>query len=405
LKESAGLNLSSELRATLEAGMDRMAAGAEAIVCDLPAAAPGKYLDMSAEDGSYQVQERRGDVELREQRGFTAGYLAGKLWMLSDYFDDPAFGRAAAEVTRYCAILSSETEADIGFVSQYAPAMGYQLTGEDWMKEQALAGCDSLVENFNPALGVLMVWPPTGSTPDYVHDIPRQIYEWETYIDSAACGSVLWWARRFDPRYGEIIRSEQEAISALGLIQPDGRVYHLLGFDPATREPIEFHTAQGFDDHSRWTRAQGWGMNSSVFAYEATGERQFLDVAIKTCDYFLEEMIRGGDAVPFYDLDDPDIPDAPRDTCTTTLAANAMVRLMQEHPDLQSKYLAFVERAITDLFEHHVTSEGIVLHGCWGNMSGDARERVMPYGNIYLIETLYRLLKPGTDIWGIRPVR
>ena len=263
--------------------MDRMATGAKTIVSSLPEFRPGIYLDLNSDDGSYRAQDYRGDVAVREQRGFTAGFLAGKLWMLSDFFSDESFRRAASDVTRYCEVLAGETEADVGFVSHYGPAMGYEITGEEWMKEQALKGCDSLGETFHPTLGVLMVWPPNGPTPDFVDQVPRRVNDWEAYIDSAASASVFWWARRFAPRYEELIRTEQESMTRLGLIQADGRVYHLLGFDASTSAPVEFHTAQGWNDYSRWTRAQGWGLNSTGFAYEATGEEQSLALPTTKC--------------------------------------------------------------------------------------------------------------------------
>jgi unsaturated chondroitin disaccharide hydrolase len=192
-------------------------------------------------------------------------------------------------------------------------------------------------------------------------------------------------------------------MTRLGLIQPDGRVHHLLGFEPRTLLPIEFHTAQGYDDHSQWTRAQGWGMSSTVFAYEATGDRRFLHDAVKVCDYFLAHMLAPGSTVPYYDIADPRLPDVPRDTCTATLAANAMVRLMHADPGLESKYRDYVERAIVELLEQHTTPEGIVVHGSWGNMWGNVAECVMPYGNLFLTETLYRVLHPEADLWGNRP--
>ncbi len=387
------MQLSKEFRSLLESGMDLMAVGADEIARTLPPVEPGRFLDLNADDGSYEV---------KDEQGFGAGFLAGKMWMLYDYFGKESYGDAAAEITRWCASLAPRTEVDIGFVSQYAPAMGYELTGEAWMKEQALTGCASFVKNYNPELGLLMVWPPDIPKPDFVLQVPRKVHDWESYIDSAACSSVLWWARRFEPKYGEIAHTQQESVRRWGLIQAGGRVHHLIAFDPASGEPIEFHTAQGYDDHSQWTRAQGWGMNSSVFAFEATGESQFLVAAVETCDYFQEHMLPDTSTVPFYDLDDPRIPDIARDTCSTTLAINAMVRLMQEQPELEPRYAAFVERAIAELLESHTTPEGIVIHGSWGNMHSDVAECVMPYGNLYLTETLYRLLRPGKDVWGIR---
>ena len=403
------MQISSDFRRILEQGMERLAWGAEGIGKRLPPVEAGKYLDLNYNTGSYVVQERRG---------FWAGYLAGKLWFMYDVFGSDSYREAATLVTRWCAPMARDTGVDVGFVAQYAPVLGYELTGEEWMKELALKGCASFIKNYNPELDIFMLWPPTEpllthratSPPEHFKKNHRELFGWETFIDVSACASVLWWARRFEPRYGDMAKSHQEGMSrshqegmSRGLIQPNGKVYHLLGLDPKTKKPIKFHTNQGFNDTTHWTRAQGWAMNSSVAAYEATGEQQFLDSALLVCDYYLNEMIKGGDPVPFYDVLDPRIPNVPRDTCTAALACNCMVRLIQEQPDLESRYGPYVEETITELFNNHVTPGGILLHGSWGYGRGRSVECVMPYGNMYFPETIYRLLKPGRDILGIKP--
>lgn len=384
------MQLSSDFRNTLEEGMDRLGYGGQAIAKSLPPVQEGKYLNLNYSNGTYAVEQNQD---------YWAGFLAGKLWMMYDHFGLESYRQAATLVTRWCDVLTETVVVDVGFVAQYAGAIGYEITAEEWMKNQALRACESFVKNYNPELGVFMLWPPDQPRPSHFERVHRELFDWETFIDVSACASVLWWARRFCPHYGDMVKSHQEGMSRLDIIQPNGKVKHLLGLDPNTKQPIKFHTNQGYDDTSHWTRAQGWGMNSSTFAYEATGEKQFLDIAIRLCDYYLDEMIRSGDPVPFYDVLDPEIPKVPRDTCTAALACNCMVRLMREQPQLESKYAGYVEQTLNELLRNHVTPGGILLHGTWGKTKGKC---VMPYGNMFFPDTLYRLLNPGRDIWGTK---
>ncbi|MDP7532516.1 MAG: hypothetical protein QGI88_01950 [SAR202 cluster bacterium] len=387
------MELSSDFRQTLERGMDRLAWGAEAVAKTIPPVQEGRYLNLNFNNGTYVVEE---------QLGYWAGYLAGKLWMLYDYYGTENFAQAASLVTRWCGPIMKEANVNTGFVTQYAPTLGYELTGEEWLKELALEGCESFAKTYNPELGIFMMWPPTEPKPEHYGPFGRNFADWETFIDESSCGSPLWWARRFKPEYGDMMVSHQEGMSSLGVIQPDGRSHHMLGLDPATKKPLGFHTMQGYDNTTHWTRSQGWAMNSSIFAFEATGDEQFLEIAIKVSDYYLNDMIKDGPSVPFYDVLDPRIPDVPRDTCSVALATNCMIRLIEEKPELQEKYGAYIEAGLTELFDNHVTPAGTLLHGSWGNIRG-LTESVMPYGGLYLTEAVYRLLKAGKDIWGTRP--
>ena len=72
------------------------------------------------------------------------------------------------------------------------------------------------------------------------------------------------------------------------------------------------YTHKGIHDDSTWTRAQAWAMLGYAVMYLWTQEREFLEVAMHTADWWLAHA--PADRVAFWDFDDPTVPDTNRDT-------------------------------------------------------------------------------------------
>jgi len=72
-------------------------------------------------------------------------------------------------------------------------------------------------------------------------------------------------------------------------------------------------------DETCWARGQGWNIAGLALAYDATGAERYLGALKATTDYYVDHS--PNDLVPYWDFEDPEIPEAPRDTSAATLAA------------------------------------------------------------------------------------
>ncbi|MCG3770837.1 MAG: Unsaturated chondroitin disaccharide hydrolase [Nitrosomonadaceae bacterium] len=204
----------------------------------------------------------------------------------------------------------------------------------------------------------------------------------------------LMWAKDQDRSLADSARLHHDNILRFGLVRSDFSTWQRLEFAPGSWEPGSPHTIQGFRDTSTWTRGQAWAIHSFTSAYEAYRVEKYLDTALGLVQWFLMKL--GNDLVPPYDFDDPDNANGPRDSCTAAIVANALLRLAVLHPPSRAEFRHQASRILAELVTNYLTSGGVLLHGSWGrakrrfNLGRFPQEDVMPYGNYWIAEALFR---------------
>ena len=84
-------------------------------------------------------------------------------------------------------------------------------------------------------------------------------------------------------------------------------------------------THQGYADSSMWARGQAWAIYGYTVVYRETKDCRYLDFVQKVTDVYLEKLPE--DYVPYWDFNDPAIPDAPRDASAACVVASALLEL------------------------------------------------------------------------------
>ena len=88
-----------------------------------------------------------------------------------------------------------------------------------------------------------------------------------------------------------------------------------------------------------------------------------------------------------------------------SFVTNALVRLIRIRPDLKNSYQNIVQGTLEEIFQNYLSIGGILLHGSWGrvrkswNIGGFPQQDIMPYGNNWVVEVLYRLLNSDWKIY------
>jgi unsaturated chondroitin disaccharide hydrolase len=158
------------------------------------------------------------------------------------------------------------------------------------------------------------------------------------------------------------------------------------------------HTHQGVGADTPWTRGHAWAAVGYATAYGETGISDFRDASVNAATYLVTAL--GERVVGPYDLDlDPE--GVPEDTCSTAIVLAAIERLRAAGVELPDVLASFGDRAVPELLDRYVTPGGTLLHGCWGAIGNGPVEAVLPYGNYYLAEAVYRRLRPDRDVWGL----
>ena len=162
-------------------------------------------------------------------------------------------------------------------------------------------------------------------------------------------------------------------------------------FDPQTGQLLRRYTHKGVRDDSTWTRAQAWAIVGYAVMHLWTGEREFLDVAMHTADWWLGHAPAA--RVAFWDFDAPAGPDTSRDTSGTAIAAAALVKLAALAPEKtrRARYQAAAEATVTALVERYLDERGILAHGCYNQRIHLATQHELIWGSYYLFEALHVL--------------
>jgi unsaturated chondroitin disaccharide hydrolase len=375
-------------RRTLERAVCHLCTGADAVCDDVKS---GGVPRLNAMTGGYSWDE---EYVWNSWANFQwAGFLAGRLWLLHLLAHEQRYAEAAMHICERIGPVLAEHPtvfSSTGIDMYYALTLGYQITKDERLKRWALAGGDNFAEIFDHKAGAFL----------QIAGADRIV------IDTGLNLPSMLWASQWEPERAVLAYRHLDTVLQVGLVRPDGANCHAAALDPHTRAVTRLFSLQGWSDTSVWARGQGWAMLGFAHAYEASGKTQYLNAARRAADWYVEHAPEGW--VPRYDYDDPDRATLPYDSCAACIATSVLMRLARWMPDRAERYQSVAQATLKALIADFLTVGGVVLHGSWGRMRhiepGKPRlgrfpqEDVMPYGNYWIAECLYRAL---SDDWSV----
>ncbi|MFI6599448.1 hypothetical protein ACIBHX_24615 [Nonomuraea sp. NPDC050536] len=178
------------------------------------------------------------------------------------------------------------------------------------------------------------------------------------------------------PEYRDLAESHARAHYAM-CVRPDGSVSQTATATSRT-------TINGYSPTSTWSRAQAWAMLG--FTQAAHLFPGLVGLATEVTDWYLGHV--PPDLVCYWDFDDPAIPDAPRDTSATAIAAAAMAALA---PLTSDRYREAAADAVAALTKNHVNRHGGLIDGCYNRVKGLATSNELIWGDYFLLEATLTL--------------
>ncbi|OWW23688.1 glucuronyl hydrolase [Zobellia sp. OII3] len=327
-------------------------------------------------------------------RDWCSGFWPGVLWYAYEHSQDSGLKTSAmksTEALRQIAYSPAENH-DIGFMLYCSYGNGYRLTGNEDYKEVLLAAADTLATLYNPNVGSILSWP-----------IKKDEYKHNTIVDNMMNLELLFWAAKNGGSQHLYNLSESHAkVTMDNLVRDDASMFHLGSFDDETGEFLKGMTHQGYADDSMWARGQTWGIYGFAIAYRETGNKDFLNTAIRLTDHFLERLPEDG--IPYWDFDDPKIPNAPKDASAAAIAACGMLELSElvEEKDQKKKYIQaakdLTEKLSSDTYLSGDTNQALLLHSTGHHPRNSEIDMPIVYADYYYMEALLRLKKLGLSI-------
>ena len=318
---------------------------------------------------------------------WTCGFWPGILWYLYEDTKDNMWREAAGKVTDMIAPLAyrKAKSHDSGFIMMCSLGNGYRLTGKPEYKEGLLHAADSLAMLYNPVVGTILSWPGMVKKENWPHNI----------IDNMMNLELLFWAaRNGGGQYLYDIACKHAETTMKHQFRKDYSCYHVAVYDTLDGHFIKGVTHQGLSDDSMWARGQAWAIYGYTMVYRETHDVRVLDFARKVADVYLSRIPE--DMIPYWDFNDPSIPDAPRDASAACVVASALLELSGYLP--AEKALEYKQAAVkmltslsSDKYQCGKSKPAFLLHSTGHLPAGSEIDASIIYADYYYMEALLRL--------------
>ena len=317
-----------------------------------------------------------------------SGFWPGILWYEYEFSGDSAMLSEARNYTASLAYLSEMPafDHDLGFLMFNSFGNGYRLTGDTTYKAILLRTADTLATLFNPNVGTLLSWP---------REVQQSGWPHNTIMDNMINLELLFWASKNggDPSLAQLAVSHADKTME-NQFRKDYSSYHVAVYDTVTGAFIKGVTHQGYSDNSMWARGQAWAIYGFTMVYRETRDKKYLDFVQKVADVYIENL--PDDLVPYWDFNDPAIPNAPRDASAAAITASALLELstLVDDPMLVQKYRKLAVQMLKSLsaanYRSGTAKPSFLLHATGHKPNGSEVDASIIYADYYFLEALTR---------------
>lgn len=315
-----------------------------------------------------------GNWQTTQDGSWTGGFWIGLLWLSYSITNDKKFMQWAYKWIRLLEGRKNNRTFNLGFLFYPSFVLGYEITNDNHFKKVALDAADTLVTFF--------------------HEDSKFIYN-EAAINGKKVGRtigdvmmnlpLLWWAyeKIGDEKYYKVA-CEHSKQTIKHFVMDDYSTIHAIDFDLKTGELIKKFTLQGYNDSSCWSRGQAWALYGFALAYKTSEERRFLERAEGLANYFIRNL--PDDYVPYWDFDDPKIPDTIKDSSAAAIACSGLLTLSDLSKNEEYKRVAI--KILNSLSRNYLAekSDAMLKQGCYHK-----KNRGLIWGDYYFIEALRKV--------------
>lgn len=320
---------------------------------------------------------------------WTSGFWPGILWLDYEATGDEAIKQQAIRYTECLRPLANPNHGgdhDIGFQLFNSFGNAYRLTGDESYKEAILAGAKNLSRLYNPTVGTILSWPVM---------VERMGWPHNTIMDNMMNLEILFWAAKNggDANFYDMAERHARVTMENGF-SADGANYHVAVYDTISGKFLKGVTNQGYGDNTMWARGQAWAIHGFTMVYRETGDKIYLRFAEKISDVYLKRLPE--DYVPYWDFDDPAIPNAPKDASAAAIAAAGLLELskLEDDKEKSKEYLDAATRMLQALSSEGYQSGELkpsFLRHATGNYPGGYEiDASINYGDYYYLQGLMR---------------
>ena len=211
-----------------------------------------------------------------------SGFFPGSVWYLYELTDDNTLLSVAQKYTEALDEAKKLTwHHDIGFIVNCSYGNGLRLSGKAEYKDVMIEAANSLCTFPGKTWKLYKVGNVSGNSWQ-----AQRGWECPVIIDNMMNLELLFEATKLsgDSTYYKIAVAHADR-TLKEQFRPDGSCYHVIDYSLSDGSVRHRHTAQGYSHESVWSRGQAWAIYGFTMCYRYTGDKKYLQQAIKTFNF------------------------------------------------------------------------------------------------------------------------
>ena len=319
-----------------------------------------------------------------------SGFFPGSLCYLYQLTNDKSWFVQSKRFTEALDSIQYLTwHHDVGFMIGSSYLNIYRLNPNKAYKKAIIQTAKSLCTRFRKKAGVIQSWNVDRGWQS------KRGWTCPVIIDNMMNLELLFEATRLsgDSTYWKVAVSHANK-TLENQFRKDGSCYHVVDYDPNNGAVLHRQTAQGYADNSAWARGQAWAVYGYTVCYRYTHDRKYLDQAVKTLNFVMQNPNLPNDLIPYWDFDAPNIPNEPRDVSSAACIASALYEMNNYLPD--NGYTSLADRIIRSLsspeYRAPLGKNGcfLLMHSVGSIPHNNEIDVPLNYADYYFLEALTR---------------
>lgn len=319
-----------------------------------------------------------------------SGFFPGSLCYLYQLTNDKSWLLQSKRFTEALDSIQYLTwHHDVGFMIGSSYLNIYRLNPNKAYKKTIIQTAKSLCTRFRKKAGVIQSWNVDRGWQS------KRGWTCPVIIDNMMNLELLFEASRLsgDSTYWKVAVSHANK-TLENQFRKDGSCYHVVDYDPNNGAVLHRQTAQGYADNSAWARGQAWAVYGYTVCYRYTHDRKYLDQAVKTLNFVMQNPNLPEDLIPYWDFDAPNIPNEPRDVSSAACIASALYEMNNYLPD--NGYTSLADRIIRSLsspeYRAPLGKNGcfLLMHSVGSIPHNNEIDVPLNYADYYFLEALTR---------------
>lgn len=328
---------------------------------------------------------KTGEIKKVPSKDWTSGFFAGNLWQLYKLTGNEDYKKRAEKWTAFMEKEKyNDKTHDMGFKVFCSFGEGLKVEDNQHYKDVIVKSAQTLSTRFNAKVGAIRSW-----------DFNRDIWEFPVIIDNMLNLELLFEATKISGDstfYNIAVKHANTTLK--NHFRKDNSTYHVIVYDTITGLAKNKVTHQGINNQSSWARGQSWAIYGYTMAYRYTKDKAYLAQAEATADFFINHKNMPEDGIPYWDFNDPAIPNAPRDVSAATATASALIELYGFTKN--EVYINYANKVLNSLnSESYILSARVkgpfILDHSTGNWpKNDEIDEPIVYADYYYLEATLR---------------